>query len=102
MAANILHTIFILWQEPLFYTSFSTYKSYFHQIDLTNITTFVLETNAVQRSEGLTSSRRGVLTPANQSADRVASHTLPSLYLSLNNIQYVGRRHYECCCQFTN
>lgn len=69
MAVNILHTIFIMWQEPLVYTSFSAYKSYFHQIDLTNIITFILKTNAIQQSEGLTSSRREVLTPANQGTD---------------------------------
>lgn len=84
MAANILHTIFIMWQEPLFYTSFSIYKSYFHQTDLTNIITFILKTNVVQQSEGLTSNRREVLTPANQSAD---SSGFPHTALPLSELE---------------
>lgn len=104
MAVNILQTVLIMWQEPLFYTSFSTSKSYFHQTDLTNIITVIFKTTTTtaEQSERLTGSRRGVQTPANQSADRVASHPLLHLSLSLTNIQYVGHHHYECCRQFIN
>lgn len=84
IAVNILHIIFIMWQEPLFYTPFSSFNAcnIFTKKDLINIITFILKTNMVQRSEVFKSSRHGVWAPATPK-HRGASHPLPCLSLSV-------------------